>query len=365
MDVAKLAAYLLGTRRRSRRDLGRRQGARASACRWRWCRPPPGPARKRPPSRSSPSAAAIKLAVNSPAADRRLGGARRRADHRPAAPCHRRDRHRRDGPCDRGLYLGAAQEPDVGHAGARGAAAAVRQSADAPASEPGDLDARSAMLLGAHLAGVAFANAPVAGVHALAYPLGGHFHVPHGLSNALMLRPGARPQHARRRASFMPSWRRSSIRLRSGRAARRAGAGLRSTGSPAGRGRAACRRACAIMASAREHLDLLARGGDEAGAAAGEQSLPDRAKPTRGGFTRRRCEPPEPRWGGMPIAVWREIATRWADNDAYGHVNNTVYYAWFDTAVNAWLIEAGLLDIAARRSDRPRRRNRLPLFRAA
>jgi acyl-CoA thioester hydrolase len=39
------------------------------------------------------------------------------------------------------------------------------------------------------------------------------------------------------------------------------------------------------------------------------------------------------------------IATRWADNDAYGHVNNTVYYQWFDTAVNAWLIDAGLLDI--------------------
>ena len=52
---------------------------------------------------------------------------------------------------------------------------------------PDDLDARAAMLLGAHLAGVAFANAPVAGVHALAYPLGGHFHVPHGASNALML----------------------------------------------------------------------------------------------------------------------------------------------------------------------------------
>jgi alcohol dehydrogenase class IV len=52
---------------------------------------------------------------------------------------------------------------------------------------PDDLAARGAMLLGAHLAGVAFANAPVAGVHALAYPLGGHFHVPHGLSNALML----------------------------------------------------------------------------------------------------------------------------------------------------------------------------------
>lgn len=45
--------------------------------------------------------------------------------------------------------------------------------------------------------------------------------------------------------------------------------------------------------------------------------------------------------------VWREIGTRWRDNDAYGHVNNTVYYEWFDTAVNAWLIEAGLLDVAA------------------
>lgn len=39
------------------------------------------------------------------------------------------------------------------------------------------------------------------------------------------------------------------------------------------------------------------------------------------------------------------VATRWADNDAYGHVNNTVYYEWFDTAVNRWLVEAGLLDI--------------------
>ncbi len=54
-------------------------------------------------------------------------------------------------------------------------------------AQPDDLAAREAMLLGSYLAGVAFANAPVAGVHALAYPLGGHFHVPHGLSNALML----------------------------------------------------------------------------------------------------------------------------------------------------------------------------------
>jgi alcohol dehydrogenase len=50
-------------------------------------------------------------------------------------------------------------------------------------------NARSAMLLGAMLAGQAFANAPVAAVHALAYPIGGHFHVAHGLSNSLVL-PG-------------------------------------------------------------------------------------------------------------------------------------------------------------------------------
>ncbi len=39
------------------------------------------------------------------------------------------------------------------------------------------------------------------------------------------------------------------------------------------------------------------------------------------------------------------ITTRWMDNDVYGHVNNVVYYAFFDTAVNRMLIEAGLLDI--------------------
>ncbi len=50
-----------------------------------------------------------------------------------------------------------------------------------------DLAARSDMLLGSMLAGQAFANSPVAAVHALAYPLGGHFHIPHGLSNALVL----------------------------------------------------------------------------------------------------------------------------------------------------------------------------------
>jgi len=39
------------------------------------------------------------------------------------------------------------------------------------------------------------------------------------------------------------------------------------------------------------------------------------------------------------------IQTRWADNDVYGHVNNSVYYFYFDTVVNKWLIENGLLEI--------------------
>ncbi len=51
----------------------------------------------------------------------------------------------------------------------------------------GDAAAREGMLIGSLLAGQAFANSPVAAVHALAYPIGGHFHVPHGLSNALVL----------------------------------------------------------------------------------------------------------------------------------------------------------------------------------
>lgn len=51
---------------------------------------------------------------------------------------------------------------------------------------------------------------------------------------------------------------------------------------------------------------------------------------------------PEPR---SSYKVFRTIPTRWNDNDIYGHVNNVVYYSWFDTAVNAWLIEQGVLNI--------------------
>ena len=49
--------------------------------------------------------------------------------------------------------------------------------------------------------------------------------------------------------------------------------------------------------------------------------------------------------GRADFKVWRTHSTRWADNDSYGHVNNVVYYQWFDSAVNGWLVSKGLLDI--------------------
>jgi acyl-CoA thioester hydrolase len=58
--------------------------------------------------------------------------------------------------------------------------------------------------------------------------------------------------------------------------------------------------------------------------------------------------PPNDRMGPEPRSAYkafRSIGTRWMDNDAYGHVNNVVYYSWFDTVVNAHLIEHGVLDI--------------------
>lgn len=51
---------------------------------------------------------------------------------------------------------------------------------------------------------------------------------------------------------------------------------------------------------------------------------------------------------GAPRSAWPHfvtIATRWMDNDVYGHVNNVQYYSYFDTAVNQFLIERGVLDI--------------------
>ncbi len=70
---------------------------------------------------------------------------------------------------------------------AREALRLMAGSIEVAVKQGSNLDARGAMLLGAMLAGQAFANAPVAAVHALAYPLGGNYHIPHGLSNALVL----------------------------------------------------------------------------------------------------------------------------------------------------------------------------------
>lgn len=50
-----------------------------------------------------------------------------------------------------------------------------------------------------------------------------------------------------------------------------------------------------------------------------------------------------PRRADFPV-LW-PVPTRWADNDAYGHVNNVMYYSYFDTAVNGWLIQATGMDI--------------------
>jgi alcohol dehydrogenase class IV len=85
-------------------------------------------------------------------------------------------------------YTSARLKNPLSDALAREALRLLSSNLLAAIEQPHDVEARSAMLLGAHLAGLAFSNAPVAGVHALAYPLGGLHHLPHGLTNALMLR---------------------------------------------------------------------------------------------------------------------------------------------------------------------------------
>ncbi len=47
--------------------------------------------------------------------------------------------------------------------------------------------------------------------------------------------------------------------------------------------------------------------------------------------------------------TFRQVTTRWMDNDAYGHMNNVVHYSLFDTAVNGWLMEQGVLDFSGGR----------------
>jgi acyl-CoA thioester hydrolase len=52
-------------------------------------------------------------------------------------------------------------------------------------------------------------------------------------------------------------------------------------------------------------------------------------------------QPPPDRSG---FTAFMDLQTRWSDNDVYGHMNNVVHYKLFDTAINRWLIDAGLLD---------------------
>jgi alcohol dehydrogenase class IV len=85
-------------------------------------------------------------------------------------------------------YTSARLKNPVSDALAREALRLLTANLLTACTEPQEMAAREAMLLGAHLAGLAFSNAPVAGVHALAYPLGGLHHLPHGVTNALMLR---------------------------------------------------------------------------------------------------------------------------------------------------------------------------------
>ena len=63
-------------------------------------------------------------------------------------------------------------------------------------------------------------------------------------------------------------------------------------------------------------------------------------------FLQPQSERPQPE-SRAAYKAFRTLATRWADNDVYGHVNNVVYYSWFDTAINGLLMEQGAIDIHA------------------
>lgn len=84
-------------------------------------------------------------------------------------------------------YTSAQKKNPLSDMFAREALARMAKHIRTATHQGDDINAREQMLFGAHLAGQAFTNAPVAAVHALAYPLGGHFGVPHGLSNSLVL----------------------------------------------------------------------------------------------------------------------------------------------------------------------------------
>lgn len=86
-------------------------------------------------------------------------------------------------------YTNRWKKNPVSDALAREALKLLASNIVAACEEPSNADVRANMLLGAMLAGQAFTNSPVGAVHGMAYPLGALFHVPHGLSNSLMLEP--------------------------------------------------------------------------------------------------------------------------------------------------------------------------------
>ena len=125
MDVAKLAAYLLG----SGDELDAIWGvdiAKGERLPLVLVPTTAGTGSEATPISVITCEGGVKLAVNARPLTADWAVLDAGADARPAAPRHRRDRHRRDRPFGRGLYLGAAQEPDVRRACPRGAAAAVR-----------------------------------------------------------------------------------------------------------------------------------------------------------------------------------------------------------------------------------------------
>ena len=198
----------------------------------------------------------------------RLGDPRSGTDPRPATARHRSDGHRCHGARHRGVHQPAEEEFDVGPACPSGARPAgreypyrlhERQRSGGARQDAARLDA------GRH--GVR--QRAVAAVHALAYPIGAIFHVPHGLSNALVLMGVLRfnfrrPKHCTPNSPHSRSGDATAVDLRSGHSASwmrsRPSAGIAGSGL-AGRGRRAGSRSAAPR-----------RGRDEADAASGEQS---------------------------------------------------------------------------------------------
>ena len=187
MDVAKLAAYLIGSGEPLDAiwGVGKAQGQRLPLV---LVPTTAGTGSEATPISVITVGEGVKLAVNSPAlyadfalldADLTLGLSRQvSAATGIDAIVHAIE-----------AYTTAHRKNPISDALAREALRLLAANLLRVCEAPDDREARGAMLLGAHLAGVAFANAPVAAVHALAYPIGGLFHVPHGASNALMLAP--------------------------------------------------------------------------------------------------------------------------------------------------------------------------------